>query len=208
MLVGYRTDDPRVDFVDSDNISAVVQVADHFVALGHKKIACITGPLQNSRNAADRLAGFKKGLRKNGLGLPDEYVLDGDFRRDPGQDAMKKLLGLKERPTAVFCCNDLMALGAWDAIENEGLEVGRDVALVGFDDIAQASNAMYSLTTVRQKYRSMSMVAARMLIEKIQASEQWKPRQILVPTDLIVRHSCGAESGIGILTEQKSSLRN
>ena len=105
---------------------------------------------------------------------------------------MQKLLALPDRPNAVFCSNDLMALGAWDVIEKEGLEVGRDIGLVGFDDIAEASTPPFSLTTVRQEYRSMSVVATRMLIEKIQNPNHWKTQQILVPAKLIVRHSCGS----------------
>jgi LacI family transcriptional regulator len=193
VLIGYRTDDPRVDFVDSDNVNAAALVVDHFISLGHKKIACIAGPYMTSRNAADRLNGFKRSLENHGLPLPEEYVTGGDFLRESGAEAMKKLLSLPEKPTAVFCTNDLMALGAWDAAGKAGLEVGKDVALVGFDDIAEASNAPYSLTTVRQEYRSMSVVATRMLIEKIQEPNHWKTQQILVPAELVIRHSCGSK---------------
>jgi DNA-binding LacI/PurR family transcriptional regulator len=121
--------------------------------------------------------------------------------------AMQKLLDLPQKPTAVFACNDLMALGAWDAIENAGLQVGKDVALVGFDDIAQSSAPHYPLTTVRQAYCSMSEVATRMLMEKIKNPDNWRPRQITVPTELIVRHSCGAKLRDKALWEQANARK-
>jgi DNA-binding LacI/PurR family transcriptional regulator len=194
VLVGYRTEDKTVDYVDSDNRSAAVLVVEHFVKLGHRKIACVSGQVRTSRNALDRLEGFREGLRKNGLSIPDSFVVEGDFRRESGKSAMKKLLELTERPTAVFCSNDLMALGAWDAVEEAGLQVGKDVALVGFDDITEAFTPPYSLTTVRQDYRTISVEATRMLIERAQKPEGWKPRQLLIPTELVVRQSCGSRN--------------
>jgi DNA-binding LacI/PurR family transcriptional regulator len=193
ILVGYRTDDPRMDYVDSDNVTSSVDVVDHLVKLGHKKIAFIAGQPKTSRNASDRLLGYQKGLEKHGLTLNPGYVVEGDFLRGSGGEAMKKLLNLPDRPTAVFAANDLMALGAWDVIEKEGLAVGKDIALVGFDDITEAFTPPYSLTTVRQDYRAISIEAARMLIEKIHTSEPWKPRQVLIPTQLVVRQSCGSK---------------
>ena len=194
VLIGYRTDNSKIDYVDSDNFQGAGQVVDHLVKLGHKKIACISGSAQTSRNAADRLSGFKQALKKNGLSLPENYLVLGNFLRDSGKEAMRQLLGLPDRPSAVFCSNDLMALGAWDAVEEAGLQVGKDVALVGFDDITEAFTPPYSLTTVRQDYRSISVEATRILIDRIKNPEGWKPRQVLIPTELIVRQSCGSRN--------------
>lgn len=193
VLIGYRTDDPRMDYVDSDNKKAAVQMTDHLVGLGHKKIAFISGLLKTSRNASDRLQGFKESMKTHGLSVPGEYVVEGDFHRELGAEAMKKLLALPDRPTAVFASNDLMALGAWDVARESGLKVGKDIALAGFDDISEASTAPYSLTTLRQDYRTISMEATRILIEKIHHPENWEPKQVLIPTQLVVRESCGSK---------------
>lgn len=193
VLIGYRTDDPGIDFVDSDNIQAVGQVVDHLVKLGHKKIACISGPAEISRNAADRLLGFKQAMQKHGLPVPEEYIVEGNFLKEAGGEAMKKLLFLPGRPTAVFAANDLMALGAWDAVEEKGLSVGTDMALAGFDDIPEACTPPYSLTTIQQDYQLISKEATKVLIEKIHHSDDWKPRQVLIPTQLIVRQSSGSK---------------
>jgi LacI family transcriptional regulator len=193
VLVGCRVNDPSVDYVDCDNARAVVELVDHLVKGGHPKIACITGEVEISANAADRLREFQQAMNRHGLPVPDNYVAGGDFSKGSGAKAMKKLLALKDRPTAVFASNDLMALGAWDTIAEEGLSVGKDIALVGFDDIPQASIPPYSLTTIKQDYREISTQAARLLIEKIENPSDWKTHQVLVPTQLIVRQSSGAK---------------
>jgi LacI family transcriptional regulator len=193
VLIGYRTESDKMDFVDSDNIQASVSVVDHLVKLGHKKIAFISGQSKTSRNATDRLKGFKLAMEKHGLALPEDYLVEGDFLRASGEEAMKKLLALPDRPSAVFASNDLMALGAWDVAEDAGLTVGGDIAIVGFDDITEAFTPPYSLTTVRQDYRAISVEATRMLLDKIHAGSQWKPKQVLVPTQLVVRQSCGSK---------------
>jgi DNA-binding LacI/PurR family transcriptional regulator len=193
VLIGYRTDDPRMDYVDSDNVHAAVQMVDHLVQLGHQKIAFISGQTGTSRNALDRLKGFQQAMKKNNLPIPEGYIVDGNFLRDSGAEGMKKLLALSQRPTAVFASNDLMALGAWDAAEETGLTVGGDIAIVGFDDITEAFTPPYSLTTIRQDYRTISVEATRILLDKIKKPNHGNPRQVLVPTQLIVRQSCGSK---------------
>jgi LacI family transcriptional regulator, galactose operon repressor len=193
VLIGCRVDDPQMDFVDSDNVKASGEVVDHLARMGHRKIAIVTGEVEISRNASDRLLGFQEAMKERGLPVPGDYVVGGDFGRESGAAAMRKLLALKDRPTAVFASNDLMALGAWDEADKAGLSVGHDIALVGFDDITEAFTPPYSLTTVKQDYRAISVEAARMLLEKIADPERWKPRQVLVPTELIVRQSCGSK---------------
>jgi DNA-binding LacI/PurR family transcriptional regulator len=193
VLIGYRTMNPHLDFVDSDNMQAAGMVVDHLVKLGHKKIAIITGQQKTSRNASDRLSGFKLAMHRHGLVVPDDYIMEGDFLTESGEVCMKRLLGLADRPTAVFACNDLMALGALKAMEKAKVKVGKEIALVGFDDILEASTHPVSLTTVRQDYRTISVEAARILLQKIQTPEHWHTRQMLVPTQLVVRTSCGSK---------------
>ena len=120
-----------------------------------------------------------------------EYIVEGDFTKVNGAAAAEKLLALKDHPTAIFCCDDLMALGAWDVIEKKGLKVGKDISLAGFDDIEEASIAPYSLTTMRQDFNELSTQAVGLLLKKIKNSDDWKPQHILLPTQLIVRRSTG-----------------
>jgi len=191
VLIGCHVSDPQMDFVDSDNRKAVEVVVNHLVGLGHRKIACITGEVAISADAAERLREFQAALKQRSLEAPQEFIAGGDFSKESGYKAMKKLLELKDRPTAVFASNDLMALGAWAALEEEGLTVGKEVALVGFDDIPLASRPPYSLTTVKQDFQAISTQATELLIEKMRDPNQWQSRQIRMPTQLILRASSG-----------------
>jgi LacI family transcriptional regulator len=123
VVIGCRVEGAGVDYVDSDNKRAVAGVVAHLAGKGHRKIACITGEVGISGDAADRLMEFHKAMKRHGLTVPDAYIVGGDFSKGSGERAMKKLLALKSRPTAVFACNDHMAMGAWDAIEASGLKV-------------------------------------------------------------------------------------
>ncbi len=193
VLVGHRAQDERIDFVDADNVGAAAQVVDYFAEMGHKKIACISGPIQVSGDAAERIKGFEKAMAKRGVPLPKGFVQEGQFNKDSGFKAMEKLLMLPEKPTAVFVCDDAMALGAWDAIVKAGLKVGKDIALVGFDDAPEASQPPYSLTSFKQDFRKLAMEATRLLIEKIHHPDDWKPRHVVLPTPLVIRKSTGGD---------------
>jgi DNA-binding LacI/PurR family transcriptional regulator len=191
VLVGHRIQSAEVDYVDSDNEAAAAEVVEHLVGLGHKKIAFVSGPMKGSADSTDRLKGYQGAMKKHGLQVQVEYIVEGDFTEANGALATEKLLALKERPTAIFCCDDLMALGAWNTIERKGLRVGKDISLVGFDDIEEASKAPYSLTTVRQDLINMSTQSTLLLLEKIKNPGKWKSRHVLLPTQLIVRNSTG-----------------
>lgn len=191
VLIGYRAQDSRIDYIDSDNIQSTSLVVEHLTSLGHQRIAIISGPTRTSQNAEDRLEGFRQALTQKGLALPPDYVVEGNYLKESGAQAMQKLLSLSNRPTAVFASNDLMAMGAWDVLIQNGIQVGSELSLVGFDDIPEAGSNPYSLTTIRQDYRNISLEATEVLIAKIKSFDDWKPRQILIPTHLVVRNSTG-----------------
>ncbi len=102
VLIGYRTDDPRMDYVDSDNVDAAVQVVDHLVKLGHRKIAFISGQTGTSRNALDRLKGFQQAMKKNGLAIAEGYVVDGNFLRGVRRRGDEKTPGPAGTPDGRF----------------------------------------------------------------------------------------------------------
>jgi DNA-binding LacI/PurR family transcriptional regulator len=123
--------------------------------------------------------------------LQPEYCVVGDLTQQGGFEAMNELLDLPSPPTAVLGGNDLMALGAISASQKRGLVVGRDVAIVGFDDIFPAEHSHPSLTTVRQPIHDIGRRICRMLIRLINGDELTE-RCILLQPELIVRESCGA----------------
>ncbi len=142
--------------------------------------------------ARDRLAGYTDALRDFGLPRASELIVEGDWSEASGYAAMRRLLAAK--PDAVFAANDSMALAALRALKEQGLRVPEDVALVGYDDIPAAAAADPPLTTVRQPIRRLGEVAAQTLLALID-DPSGAQRRIVLPTELVVRASCGSTGG-------------
>jgi LacI family transcriptional regulator len=185
-LVGRRT-----GFVVSDNTRGAGLALDHLHGLGHDRIATITGPT-DTRAGMDRLVGYREGLARLGLPYRDDYVREGDFYFDSGEAAMHDLLSLPEPPTAVFAASDLMAAGAIRAIEQAGLTVPADIAVVGFDDIQLAAMMQPALTTIRQDKLGLGSAAAEALLRMIELDGA-PPPGITLPVELVVRASSGGK---------------
>jgi DNA-binding LacI/PurR family transcriptional regulator len=197
VLVSYRVEDPRLDYVDSDNEAAAAMVVDHLAGLGRRKISVINGNIDSSRNAQDRWEGFKKGLQKHGIALPDSYVTQGVFSTESGEACAEKLLNLPDPPDAIFAANDAMAMGVVNIMKKRNLTPGKEVAVVGFDDIDEASNPYYELTTVKQDIFTISAEATTLLIQKVRQQQQnlpWVSQHRIIPTQLVVRKSCGSKN--------------
>ena len=181
---------PRASWVSSDNVGGARLAVRHLHALGHTRIATITGTLA-TRPGSDRLLGYRSELQALGLEARPGYEQAGDFYRESGEAAMRSLLALPEPPTAVFVAADMMAVGALEAVRAAGLRVPEDVALVGFDDVQLAPFIDPPLTTIRQDRIGIGLAAGRALIEKIEHPERTLPA-LTLPVELIVRRSCGA----------------
>lgn len=175
--------------VDVDNRDGARAATKHLIDLGYKRVATICA----TRNAAanERLAGYKLAMQEADLPLEDDLVAVGDFSKESGYTAMQSLL--QHKPDAVFAASDAMGVGALQAIQDAGLSVPGDIAVVGFDDLPHAETTNPPLTTVRQPITRMGARAVELLIELIETQEDIA-RQIILPTELIVRQSCGALS--------------
>lgn len=184
---------PRTVRVSSDNGAGAQAAVEHLHALGHRRIATITGP-PHLPPAIERLAGFRRACDRLGLRVPDEYVAEGDFFMDSGERAARELLTLPQPPTAIFAAGDQMAIGVLHAAADAGLAVPRDLAVVGFDDIDAAALVRPALTTVAQDQRALGEAAVAALREMLDAGPA-APKQPaasrIVPTRLIVRGSTG-----------------
>lgn len=174
------------------NREASVALARHLVELGHRRIAYI-GDRFGRESDAERYAGFRQALREAGLRVEKQLVVHGDGRPEGGHGAMRRLLALRRRPTAVFCYNDMSALGALLAIRQAGLRAPADISVTGFDDLYLAQYAEPPLTTVRQPMRRMGRLAMETLIQLL-AGDRTK-RAIKVPGELIIRGSTAAPPG-------------
>ena len=183
---------PDVPSIGSANWSGGVLAARHLIELGHTRIAVISGP-DEMMSARARLSGFRSAMDLAGLALPDEYVVAGQYHHEDGLSGGLQLLGLPERPTAIFAGNDLQALGVYEAARMLGLSIPGDLSVVGYDDLEVASWVGPRLTTVRQPLTEMAERATRLVIGGGDADAGDTVR-IDLATDLIVRDSTAAYS--------------
>ena len=171
-----------------DDVAGGIMVTEYLIKLGYRKIAHITGPL-TVRAAINRLEGYKFALEKYQIEYHEELVEEGDFRIKGGYQAMKKFLELPEPPTAIFAANDLLALGAIQAIQKKKYHIPEDFCIIGFDDIRLASFVYPPLTTIRQPMLEMGALAVKMLLRIIEEGE-FNQRKIVLKSKLIIRESC------------------
>jgi DNA-binding LacI/PurR family transcriptional regulator len=176
--------------VEMDNFGGAVKVVEYLIHLGHRRIGFIIGP-PDQQSSVERIKGFQKALRKNGIDYDKGLIYGGDFHKKSGYQGMKYLLNLPSSPSAVFVANDNMALTAIKAIKEKGLKIPEDISIVGFDDIEAASQIDPPLTTVRQPLYKMGEEAAKLLFKLLNNKES-KPQKIILDTELVVRESCKA----------------
>ena len=178
------------DSVVVDNEAGGHQATEHLIELGHTRIGCIAGPSLLTPSAA-RVQGYRKALSKYNLVQDDALIIKGDFRAQTGFEATKDLLKIDNPPTAIFACNDMMAVGGLHAVDEAGLSVPKDISIVGFDDIPLASFTLPPLTTIYQPSQEMGSLAAKMVMERIKKPNLPTRKEVL-PTSLITRKSCRA----------------
>ncbi|MEP7010302.1 MAG: LacI family DNA-binding transcriptional regulator [Acidobacteriota bacterium] len=170
-----------------DNSGGARAVAEHLLDLGHRRIAVISGPSENS-DAEARLLGFRAALDARGVELDPEQLVSGDFREESGRAAALALTGRKERPTAIFAANDAMAIGCLSALRELGLSVPEDVALAGFDDVPIARYLSPPLTSVRVAIAEMGERAMARLLAGLEERGA-EPLEETIPAVLVVRAS-------------------
>jgi LacI family transcriptional regulator, galactose operon repressor len=174
-------------YVGSDHSEGVRLAVAHLHAVGHRRIAHIAGA-PNTVAGAERAAAFRREIERFGLELPDAYARSGDFSSASGYRETCALLALAEPPTAIVAASDLMALAALQAIWESGRRPGRDVAVVGFDDLEAAALAHPPLTTIRQDRQELGTLAATRALELAEDPEA-APGDLVLPVELVVRSS-------------------
>lgn len=177
------------DSVIVNNNAGAASAAAHLIALGHRRIAAITGPLQLT-NSEDRLKGFKRALKTAGIQLPAGYVQETSFDRAGGYAKTKILLGMAPRPTAIMAFNDLIALGALMAIHEANLRCSADISLVGFDGLDLTETTTPQITSVYQSSYQMGAEAAKLVLERLK-NKDGAARRIVLKTELRIRDSVG-----------------
>ena len=176
--------------VVSDELIGGNMVISHLAQLGHKRVAYIAGP-QFFSTGFERYKGFLGGMLDNSLQVENDSVIFCDaFSKEEGRNAASKLLALNKKVTAIYVGNDIMALGVYEELEARGLKCGKDISVVGFDDMPFADKFNPPLTTVHTPMINVGTEAARILIDKINDNNM-PSRIIKLKPDLIVRASTG-----------------
>ncbi|MFD7296853.1 LacI family DNA-binding transcriptional regulator [Streptomyces sp. NPDC059897] len=169
-----------------DNEGGGRLVAQELVGLGHRRLAGIFGAA-NTTTGRDRELGFRLALADAGIGLPDDRVVRGAFEYETGYAALPSLLDAAEPPTAVFCGNDVVAIGVLNAAIAAGVKVPDDLTVVGFDDLPMAAWEVFRLTTVRHDLSELAFQAARLLARRIAGDIDADGERLVLPTEFVPR---------------------
>jgi DNA-binding LacI/PurR family transcriptional regulator len=187
--LGRDLGNPNAYLVSSDNRDGGKQVTRHLLEKGHQRIGIINGPpIGAVAGLQDRLEGHQQALTEAGLSFDPTLMVYGDYTRHSGELATRQLLTLPDPPTAIFALNDRMAMGAIRTLQASGLRVPEDIAVVGYDDIPTAADFTPALTTVKGLARKVGQVAAQILFKLI-AGETVEEKEVILPTQLIIRGS-------------------
>jgi LacI family transcriptional regulator len=191
VLVDYagERDDQLYPTIEATNRAGIVQVVEHLLALGHRRIGFITGAMQNA-SAQQRLQGYYDALEAGEIVNNPALVIEGSWLPPQNYVAAQTLLRLTPRPTAIIASSDIGAFAVYRAAREWGLEIGRQISITGFDDTAPASTSQPPLTTVRQPTYRLGRVAVEMLLGCING-EALPEKHVQLETHLIVRESTG-----------------
>ena len=189
VFITRYTDDFPCSYVGIDNAGGVAAAMDHLFKLGHTRIAFVGGQA-GSTAFRDRSQAVAAALRERGLPVGPESIVPANISSEGGEHAAHAILALRERPSAVICFNDLVALGFVSALKSRGIRPGREISVIGFDDMFAAAAFQPSLTTVHADNVSIGRNAALMLERLIEEGDS-EPRRVILPTGLVVRESTG-----------------
>jgi DNA-binding LacI/PurR family transcriptional regulator len=190
VVVGKATRSSTVDSVTNDDRLGAALVIDHLAELGHTRIAHIDGGV--GAGSQPRRTGYKRSMQRQRL-TSEIRSVRGGFTQEGGSTGMRSLLINGPRPTAVFVANDLAAIGVLSVLESEGLNVPGDISVVGYDNTALAASHRFGLTTVDQPRHDMGLMAANLILAKID-EVRTGPSHVVLSPKLIVRDSTGPPS--------------
>jgi LacI family transcriptional regulator len=184
---------PDFDTVNSDSVQGVRLAIEHLVDLGHRRIGLIAGPSQPRKPHTHRDT-YMREIKSHRLHLDTSLIIETDLTTIGGYNAMQKLLALRQRPTAIFAINDVLALGALRAAQSAGVRVPEQLSLIGMDDIFAAETTSPPLTTIAKPRYDIGTMAARFLLERIAKKPIAGARHPLIPCTLLQRNSTRAPS--------------
>jgi LacI family transcriptional regulator len=188
VFIDYPPKDEKIYSVMVDNENGAYEATEYLIKLGHKRIAFLAGP-EVAWDSKARFKGYLKALKTYGIQFSPELVENGNFTKEEGYAATKRLLEKEEKFTAIFSSNDQMAIGAIRALKESGYKIPIDISIVGFDNIEASSIIEPPLTTVSQPIYEMGKKAVDIITALIN-EEKIEEKRYMLKTKLIERHSC------------------
>jgi len=190
VVIDPQGDGANVPSVVARNRLGALAVMEYLIGLGHRRIGFIGGR-PDMLSAIRRFKGYQDGLAAAGIAYDPRLVQQGDYTRERGYEAGRRLLELPDRPTAIFAANDVSAMAVMDAARQLGIRVPQDLSVVGFDNVPEAAQVSPRLTTVDQSIQEMGTLATEMLIGSLRGAAP-EQKLLKVPTRLVIRDSCQA----------------
>lgn len=189
VMIARESSQLAVDTVVADDLAGGVLAARHLVSIGHTRLAILSENLK-VRSSRERIRGFKQGLAEADVSLDDADIVICEYKVEEGKRGALELLRRSEerRPTAIFCCNDLLAIGALQAAKEAGIAVPEQLSIVGFDNTILATVTDPPLTTVAQPMEHMGKLVCNLMIDSLEKKDSVKQRVVLRP-ELVVRQS-------------------
>jgi LacI family transcriptional regulator len=191
VLIDRSVNGIECDVVQADSVGGARRLVEHLISLGHRRIGMIAEGTSVS-TSRDRRRGYQDALDAAGIPVDGQLLVVSTVDLPGGYQGMQRLLDLETRPTAVFAINNLVAVGAMKAIRERGVRVPEDIALVAFDDIEHVASLWPFLTVIPQPAETFGVIAAQLLLERIAGRGAEQRRVVILPSDPIVRESCGA----------------
>lgn len=190
VVLDRRIESRNVDSVRCDSEGGAHMLTEHLVRLGHRRIAVLTGRRSVS-TSADRVAGYRRALLDAGLDQDDDLVRYGEYNQVDGYRMAREILAMDPRPTAIFAANNFIAFGVMRALREAGLRVPEDMSIVAFDDVPAAWVGDPFLTVVDQPAYEIGQRAAELMLSRLEGSTSGAGREVVLPSELIVRRSSG-----------------
>lgn len=192
VVLDRTVDDVAVDVVRSDSVGGAQRLTDYLIGLGHRRIAMIPGP-RNIATSVQRLEGYRLALAAHGIAYDETLVRYGQFNQENGVNVavtQALLRDLAPPPTAIFAGNNFISIGVLQAVYRAGLRVPEDISVVSFDDVPYNWHPEPFLTVMAQEPYKLGMHAAALLLALISGEEQPGSRDVVLPVQLVERHSC------------------
>ena len=195
VLVDRKIRGLAVPTVIVDNEAGSYEAVNYLISSGHRRIGIITG-LKGVTTSEERLAGYKRALKENGLPVDEKLIKEGDYRREKAKEAALEFLRMKNPPTALFVCNEPMTSGALLALREKKVKIPEQMAIIGFDDPVWAPLTEPALSTVSQPSYAMGTLACQTLLKEIRQTGRTKisPEDIILKPKLIIRESSGGKT--------------